>query len=90
MSDTHTSGPWEVLHGPEWEGFTVSGLRLVAKVHEWGFNGEAEANARLIAAAPELLAALEDIVASSDANCGDSLMNAIQAALAAIAKAKGA
>lgn len=47
----------------------------------------AEANARLIAAAPDLLAALGDIVASSDANCGDSLANAIRTAKDAIAKA---
>lgn len=47
------------------------------------------ANARLIAAAPDLLAAIKDIVAASDANDGDSLANAIQASRAAIAKAKG-
>lgn len=40
-------------------------------------------------AAPDLLAALEDIAAASAANCGDSLANAIQSAQAAIAKAKG-
>ena len=50
---------------------------------------EAEANARLIAAAPDLLAALSNIILSSDANCGDSLANAIEAARNAINKAKG-
>ena len=40
-------------------------------------------------AAPLLLQALEDIVASSDANCGDSLMNAIEAARKLIAEVKG-
>ena len=49
-----------------------------------------KANATLIAAAPDLLAALSDIILSSDANCGDSLANAIEAARAAITKAKGA
>lgn len=40
-------------------------------------------------AAPDLLAALEDIVSASAANCGDSLANAIQEGIAAIAKARG-
>jgi hypothetical protein len=40
-------------------------------------------------AAPDLLAVLEDIVQASDANDGDSLMNAVQAAQTIIAKAKG-
>jgi hypothetical protein len=40
-------------------------------------------------AAPDLLAALRSIIESSDANCGDSLANAISAARAAIARATG-
>ena len=49
---------------------------------------ENDAQRRLRDAAPDLLAALEDIVQASDANDGDSLMNAIQAAQTIITKAK--
>jgi hypothetical protein len=52
--------------------------------------GIAAANAALIAAAPDLLAVLQDVVQASDASDGDSLANAIQAAGAAIRKATGA
>lgn len=48
-----------------------------------------KADAFLIKAAPDMLAALSDIILSSDANCGDSLANAIEAARMTIAKAKG-
>ena len=44
---------------------------------------------RLHAQRDALLAALRSIIESSDANCGDSLANAISAARAAIARATG-
>ena len=44
---------------------------------------------RLFKAAPDLLSALEDVVASAQANCSGSLANAITAGQEAIAKAKG-
>lgn len=44
----------------------------------------------LVAAAPDMLAALSDIILSSDANCGDSLANTIEAARSIITKATGA
>lgn len=84
---THTPGPWEVLAGPEWGGFTVGGQRIVATMREWGFPGEAEANARLIAAAPDLLAALEsaeDVLSETDTH-----LSTLHKVRAAIAKAKG-
>ena len=52
-------------------------------------DGATDDAARLIAAAPDMLAALRSIIESSDANCGDSLANAISAARAAIARATG-
>jgi hypothetical protein len=48
-----------------------------------------EADARLIAAAPDLLAALRNVIASYRANDPDSMANAINDAEAAIAKATG-
>jgi hypothetical protein len=69
----HTAGPWQMdsRHYPN--SFTISaGEVLICQVDHWGKRqsdltaelkpeGQAEANAHLIAAAPDLLAALEDI-----------------------------
>ncbi len=84
---THTPGPWvtEGL-GQSYGLYDPDGCMIGSILKNRQNSGE---TARLIAAAPELLAALSDIVASSDANCGDSLANAIETARAAIAKAKG-
>ena len=103
MSETkHTPGPWETdrnnVH-----------LTQIATIHQclnndwvevWSPNAlgaseeEMEANARLIAAAPDLLAALESIASMYDyeAACGDlasRLYEATCLARAAIAKATG-
>lgn len=81
----HTPGPWDVSFGRNDAAIHAGGTIAMIEDVMTGWR----ANARLIAAAPELLAALGDIVASSDANCGDSLANAIRTAKDAIAKAKG-
>jgi hypothetical protein len=89
----HTPGPWAshyhkttdtyTIHveGRSWESWAVA---------EVGFCTQDEANARLIAAAPELLAALETAIAPfagiSDENL---LLDWQRNARAAIAKAKG-
>jgi hypothetical protein len=93
MSAGHTPGPWaidgcvslgnlDVIYG--------SGRITMMDCENDEVDDDALlANAQLICAAPDLLAALQDIVEASDANDGDSLMNAIQAAQTIIAKAKG-
>lgn len=65
----HTPGPWQlgeeggILEGHTpidaagWEGLA----QVVTKMEFDGYNAEGQANARLIAAAPDLLAALEDL-----------------------------
>jgi hypothetical protein len=98
MMAEHTKGPWELEESLRGNNYTaISGddwIELATVVTRMKLGGddspEGLANARLIAAAPELLEALENIILSSDANCGDSLANAIEAARAAIAKAKEA
>lgn len=73
---THTPGPWYVVKMPGWNG-TVIGRRpqadaertagdapiacLVQGQAHWQSKYPVEANARLIAAAPDLLKALEEI-----------------------------
>lgn len=105
----HTPGPWKVLHLPhlhQWKVSTASGApvqgviaamdRKSVKVDE----STQEANARLIAAAPDLLAALVDIedacgFAQGDIDTGDyrlaydKVTEARHEARAAIAKARG-
>ena len=85
MSKQHTPGPWHVEPSPDRVHFDIR----ADGVHVPHGSGKGEANARLIAAAPDLLAALEDVVASAQANCSGSLANAITAGQEAIAKAKG-
>jgi len=92
MTTTHTPGPWAVSagsYGPEMQINGADGFGVALCADGVG-DGVMERNARLIAAAPDLLAALQSIVASADANCGDSLANAIDTARAAIEKAGGA
>ena len=100
MTNQHTPGPWHVGIGngdgsifPEVgrtrleDGGTT--LYPIAQVNR-GWNAvEDDANARLIAAAPDLLAALRNVIASYRANDPDSMANAINDAEAAIAKATG-
>lgn len=54
----HTPGPWMVLPPAEWEG--DDGEWIVRSVARCGRGKFSEANAHLIAAAPDLLAALKD------------------------------
>ena len=89
---THTQGPWYPVTlgaSPDHSWAIDSELHEVARLPEWTDNqAEAEANARLIAAAPEMLAALEELCADkylADPINADRMANA----LAAISKAKG-
>lgn len=80
----HTPGPWWVDADPG-EGVEVhDGFGRTASV--WGEEDTATANARLIAAAPDLLAALRRLVDYCD---NHSDYDSIGAACAAIAKAEG-
>lgn len=86
---THTPGPWTPI---------TAGTRTLTGVDTGGLyryhaywdgiaeNAEMEANARLIAAAPDLLEALKD----TRTNCGDLLPDYYAVLIdAAIAKAEG-
>lgn len=95
----HTPGPWEVItkkseyYGHKHAGFDARHPRIItdkglaiANVVPW-HGVEFAANARLIAAAPELLAALERLLDHTTAANKD--YDATTVARAAIAKAKG-
>lgn len=94
---THTPGPWEAhTYGDK----SVSvrhylGMGLnqpVCEMHPGKTPAERNANARLIAAAPELLAALEEMTATfgwQAPNANPAVDASIAAARAAINKATG-
>jgi hypothetical protein len=97
---SHTPGPWKPAEkaaesfliaspiNPQssyWECAVISGVRLIAVVRG-GTPEEAIANARMVAAAPDLLEALKGLVEPD--RSGRHLEAARQAARAAIAKAE--
>jgi len=102
MATKHTPGPWAV------EDIKSQGTMVYRRIHVGktalgaisayklpkGRDAEAEANARLIAAAPELLAALEIAEGFISGFEGDELQEGVDWMLstirAAIAKAEGA
>ena len=96
MSDTkHTPGPWKANFVISGAAYIFGGDRNFARVfNEWQDEANREANARLIAAAPELLEALESIAEFWNRDQNEKAMigacwHAIETAEAAIAKAKG-
>lgn len=83
----HTPGPWRVESGPYYRAIRVDG-EVIADMRQIGrsFN---ESNAQLIAAAPELLEALELLVDNPYREGTESDERLRRIARAAIAKAKG-
>ena len=99
QEQTHTPGPWtawdrgigwEVHHSVDANGYGIS-------INDGFRETFSEADAKLIAAAPDLLAALERIVTASDSNeakggemwWAETVYPFVEAAKAVLAKAKG-
>lgn len=92
MKTTHTPGPWKVSSLAPLNICKDNGTLIADCCNAWqSFDGEREANARLIAAAPDLLAALETLanIAAVFPNELHEKHQDIIDARAAIAKAKG-
>lgn len=91
MTTKHTPGPW-ATHLVDETVVVIPRRPLPQQISMLGHSEVADdedyANARLIAAAPELLAALEGLLAVSVDTTSDELL-AMMAARAAIATAKG-
>ena len=92
---THTAGPWKVDSSEKETYVILEGLRYSDYVCKMATDN-ARANAALIAAAPELLDALEQIIADAidaEYNRANGLPTVTQASInaarAAIARAKG-
>ena len=95
----HTPGPWKTVarnypiadtgdYDGCWEVLTGDPKKPIVQI--WGDSDEDEANARLIAAAPDLLEALKDTLQLLEVYCGDFEEGTRKQARAAIAKAEGA
>lgn len=92
----HTTGPWAYTYasytgqdGEEIPAFEVHGAEKVCDTVESQSRNEQEANARLIAAAPELLEALEALAEEARVNMAGGAGHLLDEAFAVIAKAKG-
>lgn len=84
----HTPKPWHIEE--QWHGIAIkAGKRTVARTSPWS-NQEEWANARLMAAAPELLDALEAFNDWFDAAVGNPGAPIVEMARTAIASARGA
>ncbi len=87
----HTPGPWAVTEGYLWRGIrapsrVIADMRIVGGVVE----NEVQANARLIAAAPDMLAALQAIAAETTGYDTEDMIANIQGICRTIiTKAKG-
>lgn len=79
----HTPGPWQV---DKTYGLIMAGNEIEIAACHAGRGADAEANARLIAAAPEMLDALEKIESCLSPDDNDIAAKAVRHA---IAKAKG-
>jgi hypothetical protein len=96
MTD-HTPGPWKSRKDYDRHWISVGRGKKqteIASVLDVEIKGDVdtkatEANARLIAAAPELLAVLEQIKAAWDANDSHGVREEIERSFAVIAQAKG-
>lgn len=83
----HTPGPWESINGYI---FPIKGEKICIMTAMGSKGSEREANARLIAAAPELLEALQSIIEIGKRNTENPKYDGYyDAARAAIAKATG-
>lgn len=85
----HTPGPWfysQESIDPDWYIVTINGGLIVANVNS---HCRQVANARLIAAAPDLLETLRFLVRAVETNCALSIAEAIVGAHIAIDKAEG-
>ena len=89
----HTNGPWKVILDPTRERIHIrSGSYIVASLDNRRGLGEPEANARLIAEAPAMLEALEELCRVNelhDTVTNNEFIDAYNNAHMAIRKAKG-
>lgn len=86
----HTPGPWVSIRYLDSRFYELGSNEFHARLAFTHGEGDTdEANMRLIAAAPDLLEALENLADYIDERAGDNECRPLENARAAIAKAKG-
>lgn len=88
MKTEHTQGPWRIDSKTRFGDFTIAAGENV-KACEFVAKTQSEANARLIAAAPELLAALKEARAFIATITNYDASKALESTWSAIVKAEG-
>ena len=89
MKTEHTQGPWRIDSQTRFGDFTIAAGENV-KACEFIAKTQSEANARLIAAAPDLLAALVEMLDASEKPTHERWLSNVRShAIAAISKAEG-
>lgn len=88
---THTPGPWKPREHQDFWSVCEQGKHAPISLATVGrpYTGDQEANARLIAAAPDLLAACKEWLTYIDNNGGEAAYTQRPNVAAAIAKATG-
>ena len=88
MPHSFTLGPWETLTFSQHELQTdFAMVKIGERVHMIGYSDEDKANARLIASAPELLAALQEVIAAADGKGWEQLSPSLENQRRAVEKA---
>lgn len=94
----HTPGPWQASPAHEGRSISVetvgraSPSGVICSVHKWGIGGMGEANATLVACAPDMLETLKriaEVLSDADRPLKAKLEHAIFLAEAAASKAEG-
>lgn len=89
----HTPGPWKTWGNNGCLVVDSNGLQVADMFHGIPVlhrsDAECRENARLIAAAPDLLAALQEVIAAADGNGWDQLSPSLKNQRMAVAKAGG-
>ena len=88
MTTQHTPGPWVAVELPTAIAIK-SHMGNVANIQRGSMREQQQANARLIAAAPDLLEALKSLADYVDERAGDNECRPLEIARAAIAKDEG-
>lgn len=89
MTTSHTPGPWRTVGGTE----VRAGVGVICETAQYRaptLSQQAVADARLIAAAPELLSALQQALKWADQDCPVACMHEVQKVRAIIARATNA